>query len=203
MKEHPILFSTPMVQAILNGNKTMTRRVCKLDTANFDYDLTDKDYGPFLQDKYGDSIDVKTLCPYGQPGDRLWVRETWCHLWDGANDIWSDPPRYHYKADGYEVVNVDKPLGSPWKPSIHMPKDAARIFLEVVSVRVERVQDMNRADSFLEGCPQEIGGRDGDIEAAYLWFRDIWESINSKRGYGWEQNPWIWVVEFKKVEDNA
>jgi len=191
--EIPILFSTPMVQAILDGRKTMTRRVCKLDTANFDYDPKDKDYGPFLQDEYGDSIDVKALCSYGQPGDRLWVRETWMatepHFGKGTE------PKYYYRADQTpESEQCRKDFGIPWKPSIHMPKVAARIWLEVISVRVERLQEITYEDCLREGMWNY--GTDVDTLAA---FQELWQNLNAKRGYDWNVNPWVWVVEFERV----
>lgn len=216
MKEIPILFSTPMVQAILEKRKTMTRRICKLDTANFDYDLQDKDYGPFLQDKYGDSINVKELSPY-KTGDRLWVRETWlCDECDpdcpGRGNEDECPFNrvgnccYGYKAQytsgGHENIK--------WRPSIFMPKAAARIWLEVTDVRVERLQDITVEDAIAEGVkkgqsyyygePHAIKGSPKCYNTAKEAFKGLWDSLNSKRGYGWDTNPWVWVVEFKKVE---
>jgi len=173
----PILFNTDMVKAILDGRKTMTRRVCKLDTANFDYDLKDKDYGPFLQNEYGDSINVKELAPY-QPGDILYVRETWAEV----NGI------YIYKADEDAT-----PL--KWRPSIHMPKEAARIWLEVTDVRVERLQKITYDDCLSEGMWDY--GTDVDTLIAY---QELWQSLNAKKGYGWYENPWVWVYEFKRLE---
>jgi len=215
----PILFNTDMVQAILDGRKTMTRRVCKLDTANFDYDLKDKDYGPFLQNEYGDSINVKELAPY-QPGDILYVRETWAREWSNEQDA-CHPFRdegyneefasgedfefygYVFKADTpdakYPSDYPDDYEGAPtWRPSIHMPKEAARIFLEVTDVRVERLSSISEADAIKEGIRIGIGGMPyfSCVDA----FRNLWDSIYAKRGYGWDANPYVWVYEFKRVE---
>lgn len=249
MREIPILFSTPMVQAILDGNKTMTRRVVKPHYRNDEYGFnvcTNKKTGEQWVEKMnedgGDFENTRYVkCPYGQPGDRLWVRETWYYE-SHMHDLTAGEPdlpgglyshRFVYRASSPDYP-VDVGVGEHgWKPSIFMLKVAARIWLEVVSVRVERLQEMNRVAPFLEGCPQEIGGADGDIEAAYLWFRELWDSINAKPkailrtvgdhteiisyvSYPWEDiketreyrgkpwvvygNPWVWVVEFRRVE---
>ena len=211
MREIPILFSTPMVQAILNGNKTMTRRICKLDIANFDYDRKNKNYGPFLQDKYGDSIDVKTLCPYGQPGDRLWVRETWNGIRLG------DKTEYWYKADEPEDAD-NGVLRERWRPSIHMPRKAARIFLEVVNVRVERLQEITASQIIKEGlfCGMKLNGGicgngglcapDEDDVCHNVFVSDfvmLWNSTIKKQDlhlHGWDASPWVWVIEFGRIE---
>lgn len=160
-------------------------------------------------------------CPYGQVGDRLWVRETWCAgiEWDsekpsdidplcGGNDLW-------YIAGQNEVENPDKaekPEGyGKTRPNIFMPKWATRIRLEITNIRVERVQDISKEESVLEGIkPPPIGSYSDCYE---IWagkkcisnidprnvFLLLWDSINLKRGYGWDKNPWVWVVEFKKL----
>lgn len=194
MSEHPILFSGPMVRAILEGRKTMTRRVVKGVALEW---LATGMFTP----AYVAHPD-NHLCPYGQPGDRLWVRETW-RIPGGAPNGWTD-----YKAD-------DDREGFKWRPSIHMPRLACRILLDVTAVRVERVQDIKQRDAMHEGIepePVEVSGSQvvfprgkvpqdarlvgSDYKAG---FHKYWDSLNAKRGNGWDANPWVWVVEFKRV----
>lgn len=206
MRELPILFSGEMVKAILDGRKTMTRRVCKLDTANFDYDLKDKDYGPFLQNEYGDSINVKELAPY-QVGDILYVRETWrCVKYDSTDGDLSygvefkDGTRKYFEFDDNERFHQFGKFAfkNGWQPSMFMPREAARIWLEVTDVRVERLQEITYDDCLSEGMWDY--GTDVDTLAA---FQELWQSLNAKKGYGWDENPWVWVYEFKRVEVQA
>lgn len=194
-KEHPILFSTEMIRAIFDGRKGMTRRVCigarELSCA-MDWPI--------------DS------CPYGQVGDRLWVRETWAvmHPYDKLSPreipdtavIW------------YKDTDVDEPTGcgddmGKWRPSIFMPRWVSRIILEIVSIKVERLQDITEADAKNEGVSMDVwhGGKSEDlsqpahdVRACYRTaFANLWDSINAKRGYGWDSNPWCWVLKFKRV----
>ena len=179
-----------MVQAILDGRKTMTRRVVKPQPAwigepNVPFKTPDADPKGIIK------------CPY-QPGDRLWVRETWAGL-PQFHNLNSEIERYIYKADEDAT-----PL--KWKPSIHMPKEAARIWLEVTSVRVERLQDITEEDAKAEGIAWERARKINRLEnsgriidSAKAMFMRLWDSINAKRGYGWDINPWVWVIEFKKV----
>lgn len=206
MKELPILFSTPMVQAILDGHKTMTRRVIK-PQPEFEsgYDTPhENELGVFWkkEDSYNcieDMIaDMLAHCPYGQPGDRLWVRETF-----GYDNMAAFNKKTYFKAD-----NNDPKIELHWKPSIHMPKAAARLWLEVVSVRVERLQEITEDDARAEGiidggclnCGEsEPCGCDNPQPDARDGFVYLWNSLNAKRGYGWNINPWVFVVEFKQV----
>lgn len=170
MKERPILFSPPMVAAILNEQKWQTRRIVKNQPAN-------------------DQIPVDDLrCPYGQPGDRLWVRETWAATDNDGLGI-----TYLYKADGDDTGNP----AIRWQPSIFMPRTASRLTLELTSVRVERLQDISASDCRAEGLRP-------DDELSLLWrdnirdkYRILWNSLNAKRGYGWDVNPWVWVLAFE------
>jgi hypothetical protein len=183
VRERPILFSSPMVRAILEGRKTQTRRVIGNGTAEDIYRRwADPEQSPQV---------VRLACRYGQPGDLLWVRETW------ATD---DDKTFWYRADG-ETYNA----GLPWRPSIHMPRAASRITLEIVSVRVERVQDISREDARAEGLtwvaptwgiPGIANSWNGDPRES---FKALWNDINAKRGHGWDSNPWVWVVEFKRL----
>lgn len=175
MKERPILFSGGMVRAILDGRKTQTRRVIKPQPS--------KPVGPNHDGLWSDTCDPVTRyfgCPYGQPGDRLYVRETWRINLSG--NIW-------YRADGKSVAD------GLWKPSIHMPRILSRITLEIESVRVERVQEITPDDCRAEG----IGDEFNDIGARYC-FGQLWNEINEPRGFGWEVNPWVWAITFRRVK---
>lgn len=191
----PILFNTEMVRAILDGRKSCTRRLVKPQPdekhtypLGFATDSTEKrDVGcfGFGIDEYGGSIQyVKP--PYGYaPGDILYVRETWCDDRQFTHD--STPGRYFYKASESENFK--------WKPSIHMPKEAARIWLKVTDVRVERLQDMTDDDAEAEGC--------FDYTSTALGFFYVWDSTIKKSDidrYGWDANPWVWVIEFERCE---
>ena len=126
-------------------------------------------------------------CPYGKPGDSLWVRETWCPTLDG-------------KSVAYYRSSIDPRLKDEptWKPSVFMPRWASRITLKVTSVRLERLQEITPDDCIREGVNWvETGPNFADITGA---FRDLWGSINGKRGYGWDSNPYVWVVSFERVE---
>lgn len=189
MKERPILFSGPMVRAILEGRKTQTRRIWKprkiwQDECEDGYSM------PHFVDGDGEFHDQP--CPYGQPGDRLWVRETW-RVADGGTKY------YEYAADRSVLREaVDEACCVKWKPSIYMKRAASRITLEVVAVRVERLQDISRGDAMAEGCPFANKADGGDPRIWYSW---LWNQINGDGS--WDANPWVWVVEFRKVEGGA
>ena len=177
MKERPMLFSAPMVRALLAGMKTQTRRAFKTKNGGV---------WPNANDLPG-IRQILRSCPYGQPGDRLWVRETFARI-DGQTRPWIETD---YKATYTHGDRLGDTLGikKRWTPSIHMPRHASRITLEVTGVRVERLQDISEADAIAEGvytdpaCP------------AYDAYAQLWDEIN---GLGsWEANPWVWVVEFK------
>ena len=173
----PILFNTEMVQAILDGRKSMTRRVIK------------DSYPPTHRAKY-------------QSGDILWVRETWAPC--ATIDSWlNDTNLYVYRAN-YGTTEDDSfpPSMFEWKPSIHMPREAARIFLKVTNVSVERVQEITVDDCRLEGCCcsdcSQTGPHSPDCKCDTLFY-NVWNDIYAKRGYGWETNPWVWVYEFERI----
>lgn len=238
MKERPILFSGPMVRAILEGRKTQTRRIIKPQPpsieavqarAGIDFSIfTDKAMpgsyrvaGPVwaVRELMGIDRSPEWRCPYGQPGDRLWVRET-CVIHELP---WREDPRppaecfrarVTYLADGAQ--HVFEPHMEHWRTSmeagfvrkrtsIHMPRWASRITLEIVSVRVERLQDISEDDARAEGL--EVYNDDGvdyygpfnkghcSAKTAFSW---LWDSINAKRA-PWASNPWVWVVEFRRV----
>lgn len=216
-KERPILFSGEMVRAILAGRKTQTRRVVK--PAQTKPKIASLRVQAWIIDGEWFS------CPYGQAGDRLWVRETWRKLACPRHDEGQPPGalclcnQVQCRADGDD--------GGKWRPSIFMPRWASRITLEITGVRLERVQDLSEADAIAEGmpadddwpnwvpCPQ-CQGRGvyagvGNYSGYYEYdcdkcnthrkqFRHAWDSINAERGYRWDVNPWVWVISFKRLE---
>ncbi len=187
--ERPILFSSPMVRAILDGRKTQTRRVIKPQPEPVMEVLSD---GPHVTYTINARNTSDYHCPYGGAGDRLWVRETWCPHWAG-DDCGEGPQGVCYAATNRE------PDPLRWRPSIHMPRWASRITLTVTGVRVERVQDITEADAEAEGCCVGVGA--GNWRNTVHMFQGLWDSINAKRGYWWDENPWVWVVKFSV--DNA
>ena len=194
MKERPIIFSAPMVRAILEGRKMQTRRVVKPQSAV----LTDA-MARWLGVQPPPNQNSPVIpCPYGQPGDRLWVREAWKHIEGGA--VYDAAGGIMDSHDPETIYRASEPIRrGPWKPSIHMPRWASRILLEVVSVRVELLKDISPADCVCEGYYSPPGTRYAQEELNALdWYRELWESIN---GHGsWDANPWVWVVEFKRVQ---
>lgn len=211
MRERPIIFSAPMVRAILSGAKTQTRRIVdrltdfrrvnefqRSRTPGFDFSCRDS----HLRWHDMKAEEVLGRCPFGEPGDRLWVRETWGawpHMLGGFQR-----ESLRYRADG-EYQNEHGAWR--WMSPIHMPRWASRLTLEITSVRVERLQDISEADALAEGIAQVVrdklpvqqcGEYDGiDVDPVDL-YRDIWESINGPGS--WDANPWVWVIEFKKLE---
>ena len=184
MTERPILFSAPMVRALLDGSKTQTRRVMKIQPTHFNPVGV-----PRLAQSVGNSDVI--ACPYGQPGDQLWVKEThWRDDEDGA---------ILYAANSVDLAVVDQnkhETGSPrynWKPSIFMRREYSRITLEVVSARVERLNDISRGDAMAEGCPFPNMAKGDDPRK---WYADLWNAINGPGS--WDKNPWVWVVEFTR-----
>ena len=206
VKKRPILFSAPMVRAILAGTKTQTRRVVKpqfsADAVPAEMPATDP-IGGWVVGGYSGvwwcdaaaNPDESKRCPYGKPGDRLWVREAFSGarayemhgypLKEWGNKIW-------FWADG-------NPQRGDWtkpRPSIHMPRHLSRITLEVTGVRVERLQDISVADAIAEGvveCNQNLRGLEPCMEWRYA-YEDLWGQINGQGS--WDANPWVWVVSF-------
>ena len=214
----PIIFNSEMVRAILEGRKTQTRRAVKRRNINpdaygepdWDEAWIDDSYDvPCLKVEYGGET-VWRHFPKYSVGDILWVRETFWYCCDGCKSA-------VYKADNPEMFKEKTfqigaqtlvRANAKWKPSIHMPLWAARIFLKVTKVRAERVQDitcggsMFRSDVQKEGCPFDNDpAKLGDDEIE--WFSALWDSINKKRGYGWEVNPWVWVYDFKRIQNEV
>ena len=176
MKEHPILFSGEMVRAILDGRKTQTRRVIKFHTpaysnpeflAGCDLVSFSHENGAVFKDRISFMVPIK--CQYGAPGDTLWVREAWKET----------------QGEGLAYRATEPYMdGEPWRPSIFMPRWASRIALSVKNVRVERVQNISQGDAMAEGTQGKHS------------FAVLWDIINAKRGFGWDINSWVWVVEF-------
>lgn len=211
MKERPILFSAPMVRALLDGTKTQTRRVmrdqpCMLWDFNRGH-LSIRVRGAVYQ-AFSPSF-PPVRCPYGQPGDRLWVRETWAKPFDVPDAKLEG--RVTYRSDFREshvlgMVRADGAMADrvKWKPSIYMPRWASRITLEVTGVRVERLQDISVTDAIAEAVNvhQDHHGKPRtSIYSPVQAYRDLWESINGPDS--WDANPWVWVVEFKRAEGGA
>lgn len=198
MKERPILFSGPMVRAILEGRKTQTRRVVKPqpDLIPSDVPPAPGDNGYWWPASKAQSMvqtrDMPCYCPYGVPGDRLWVREAWA-----ADEMWDRvPPRDIPEGQRIwlEGSGFDRGVKGRLRPSIHMPRWASRILLEVVSIRVERLQEISEDDAKAEGGTANI------MLNYRAPFSYLWKLIYGHEGpNSWAANPWVWVVEFKRV----
>jgi hypothetical protein len=210
VKERPILMSAPMVRAILAGQKTQTRRIVKPQPRSCDHSLWPDapKSGPWMRDDIGEfycgtcgngvevagtKSGVRGLrCPHGQPGDRLWVRETWA---------WPGEEQFIYRADPWAAELVEKWKTDPnypqvsWKPSIHMPRRASRITLEVTGVRVERLQDISEEDARAEGCAEWQST--SMLCLATDAFKTLWTKINGAES--WAANPYVWCVSFRRV----
>lgn len=205
MKERPIIMTGESVRAILEGMKTQTRRVIKPQPPQWTWNRY----------KWDDHcIDVGTVqpcyvkCPYGSPGDMLWVRETWRteELDDGLDGI-------RYKTDdGFKPIEntaaaadawieADYAGLGKWRSPIFMPRWASRITLETVSVRVEKLQDIGYMDIIKECPPYQIDFITMRSRSLEDTFRVVWDSINAKRGYPWSSNPWVWVIEFRRISN--
>lgn len=225
-KEKPIIFSTPSIPAIQNLKpgvwpaepidpgkpwKWQTRRIVKDDIVNgFDIDIDGKVIA-YIDQATGDSYKPEEICPY-PPGTRLWVRETW------QKNYWNEamiPNKYAYKASPETWIyfsEEEKRLKKKWRSPRFMPKAAARLWLEVKSARVERLQNINHEDAIAEGtlqwiCEEHKSGSyfDNAMRGAACAkperaFALLWDSINAKRGHPWENNPWVWVYEFMRIE---
>lgn len=203
MTERPILFSAPMVRAILAGKKSVTRRICKPANDKLSGTAASVERAaksgwiawwptPVTAKETAERYDDGFKCPYGEPGDRLWVRETWAHTnaYDGNYIL--DKRKALYKADEESQITPNR-----WKPSIHMPRWASRITLEVTDVRVERLQDITEEDAALEGlvaCETPAG------EVSPLCrFIALWEQLNGPK-HQWASNPFVWRIRFRRCD---
>lgn len=217
VRERGIPFSGPLIAPTMDGCKTETRRLKGLNRINESPDewkLTGMtgDRGAALFQRVDNLSPEYVCCPYGRPGDRLWVRETWalCEK-NGGHVI------YRAEGDGFSTCHPVHPRTGErdwrWHPSIHMPRKYSRITLEITDVRVERVQEISEEDALAEGIVREVresglghgglpGYRWGENEyagTARHAFELLWDSINAKRGYGWDLNPWVWALSFRVV----
>lgn len=222
MSVKPILFNTEMVRAILDGTKTCTRRVVRYKYSNTEMKIKKDKYGARLieiqKDENSDGSTYQKLLPFVekeapyQPGDILYVRETWqkAGLVDDFDKVVDGTEKYYYAAGPEKPCFdywVDPETGEhkdrmPWRPSIHMPKEAARIFLKVTDVRVERLQDIDIDEIRNEGL-LSVAVHCGDMEIALKEWEILWNSTIKKSDldrYGWDVNPWVWVVEFERCE---
>lgn len=222
MAEKPILFSGEMVRAILDGRKSQTRRIIKPQPYMGEHAIIGGAVRPCLKwqrtskhptwmawERQGWQFDpmIDEDCPYGRRGDCLWVKETFA-LWDaftteyeGDLHIGKLPKPEHpeeirqwkrniqYRADG-------EGSDMTWRSSRFMPRWASRILLRVERVKAERVQDITLADAIVEGCHDDVLNGLSPLD----WFEETWNSINAKRGYGWDVNPWVWVIDFSVQE---
>lgn len=202
VRERPIIFSVRMVCAILEGRKTQTRRALNpqppegakvwhnLDTRGFDVGRCSPWYSIW--------------CPYGQVGDRLWVKEPWYPAFRRT-------PTNNgciYKADyGHRIDLVSdwspNGHGRGWKNSMFMPRSASRLTLEITNIRVQRLQEISEEDAATEGTSSGPGlpaGGSVGLATARYWFHDLWDSLNAKRGFDWRKNPWVWVIEFHRIQ---
>ena len=231
MAERPILFSSPMVRTILDGRKSQTRRVVKPQPSD-EFSPSSRlvvGYYPTKVDRHGEEYPGNIVygvaddsegyvCPYGVPGDRLWVRETWA---EGGRSmqlpcgefVWSSHRKARYAATDDSIRDVDPSCSWRIRPSIHMPRWASRLTLEIVSVRVERLNQISEGDAKAEGIERLKSGRGwydpttskGAVHLGHYLstareaFEILWDSINAKK-HPWDSNPWVWVVEFKRLE---
>lgn len=195
MKERPVIFNGEMVRAILDGRKTQTRRVINpqptlSERTGFNWNGAAYGIGSTYRDTVRNFANCFKVCPFGQVGDRLWVRETWTPESIDAEEG-SYSPDYRATANG-------QPLDGRWTPSIHMPRWASRIMLEITAVRVERLNDISHDDANAEGCCYGRGGGVPDFAVTPAdHFPTLWASIYGEDSWG--ANPWVWVIEFKQV----
>jgi len=212
MKEHPIIFDGPMVRAIIAGRKTQTRRRLKPQPPEDCGSLIVGNYHPTLIDRHGEEQPGPETfgvfsedgawalrCPYGPPGDGLWVRETWSH---DAPSLESCRRAHEDALPGvsygpyYKATEI-APDTLRWRPSIHMPRWASRLTLEVTGVRIERVQEISEEDAWAEGVsahpPSAVDGR-----VYRRPFNVLWDAIHGDGA--WERNDWAWAIEFRQKE---
>jgi len=201
MKERPIIFNADMVRAVLDGRKTQTRRAVK-------FPFRDKNFGCELSgSELAGEVSARNYrnCPFGAVGDRLWVREAWQVIHDYPDEHGNIDERRYARSIPKKRGNYWHPVYAeawggedretrsfPWRPSIHMPRWASRITLEITGIRVERLQDISEQDAAAEGAATELS-LIGDKH--YLGYRSLWKSIYGDNS--WQANPWVWVIEFK------
>ncbi|HBT3291980.1 TPA: hypothetical protein MBF50_001815 [Klebsiella aerogenes] len=223
MTERGMIFNAEMVRAILDGRKTQTRRIMKIQPEHSGLGLrrvTDSKNGNDDGKYFWSSSDACGLkarsksftCPFGVVGDRIWVRETFqgplfdyeqmeSYLEDSSK--FEKPEFCQYAADGKpapEYYDADDNLRHGWRPSIHMPRWASRILLEITDVRVERLASVSDEDAGKEGYPADPSPFGGPMDK-WLWFRQLWDGIYPEQSF--KHNPWVWVIEFKRIEEQT
>ncbi|PHH04072.1 hypothetical protein [Leclercia adecarboxylata] len=203
--ERGMIFNAEMVRALLDGRKTQTRRIMKVQPDTPEFGLRRiiessiaNEIGMYFwsqDDARGIKARSKPFsCPYGGVGDRIWVRETWAEAGAGAPDLKLYRANYPAHVPSH-YENVPPAEEIRWTPSIHMPRCASRILLEITDVRVERLNSISEEDAKAEGAPTEccvIGDKH------FLGFRSLWKNIYGNDS--WQANPWVWVIEFKRIE---
>jgi hypothetical protein len=205
VRERPILFSAPMIRALLTNQKAQTRRVVQPQPPQqvesvkvVEYSSDQNRIGRWSTQSHPEWI---VTCPYGRPGDRLWVRETWRLNSEDYSPRTSIQGAFardnvHYRAD--EDWNVD----AGWRPSIFMPRWASRLTLEISDIRVQRLDDISEDDAAAEGVEPEVDEAwedDPDCPPSHrVGFRELWDRLNGPRGFGWDINPWVWAITFRK-----
>jgi hypothetical protein len=219
VRERPIIFSSEMVCAILDGRKTQTRRVINNRvyiefTASEEPDSIVTGHIEQSDPGFGAAAMEHMRCPYGYPGGRLWVREHFRMEYSAETESYrlryrgddSVRPSDDFPAEWAEVQNwTANPFpaihATPWKPSIHMPRWASRLTLEITEVRVQRVQEISEEDAIAEGVTLGHQSANGPVSIdgnnARVGYRRLWDSLNAKRGYGWDANPWVWAITFR------
>ncbi len=218
MEERPILYNTAMTRAVLEGRKTQTRRIMKPQPEHRENENLPGSYGSFfhhwnLEHELFSVDNIIKYCPYGKPGDRLWVRETHYLYGKWVKNGLSKTGRQKFKFKALKkeakyfncppdkIVTKKNETGWFKRPSIFMPKWALRITLEITDIRAERVRGITTNGIQAEGVKLNKGpGGVFYAESAYNAFEELWNSINEKRGYSWESNPFVWVIEFKKIK---
>lgn len=218
MKESGLIFNREMVRAILNGTKTMTRRIMKKQPPDGWYPVGTRDVADTVARTYTKGVIDRHGClqagpevfgvaddtwgiasPFGQPGDRIWVRETWVHIDDEGDKFDGMGSQTYWRASCRQSDDAWlKKRGLKWKPSIHMPRKAARILLDITEVRAERLNDISEADAEAEGIDflRHIPDADETLSARQL-FEFLWISIYGQES--WDSNPWVWVYPFKVI----
>lgn len=200
MKERGMIFNGEMVRAILDGRKTQTRRPIKWKQTRFT-EIGEREDGskwPWSEDAEH-ACDFWHPCPFGAVGDRIWVRETW--------NKYGGLLTYRADHDWIDDMRKETVCTAKWVPSIHMPRWASRILLEITNVRVERLNAISQADAIAEGAPPSHPSIDcvsqeyGFPDFSRSWFGQTWQHIYGEES--WDANPWVWVIEFKRVEGGA
>lgn len=203
VKERPILFTPENAQKCHVGTKTQTRRIIKLprwaQAVNEDHEFEiDKDDWPYAIAKATGCLSAID-CPYGEVGDRLWVREAWADLRGKGFGV----THAHKGIEDAESRRCREEYGVKWKPAIHMPRWACRTVLEITEIRVQRVKDISQADAIAEGAPpshtsiDRVSREYGYADFTRSWYAQLWDSINGPGS--WDANPWVWAITFRKV----